>query len=103
MRLMPYVISVTAAVAITATTVSLSRYYNPYFMIGGVCMTVGAGLILHFGINTTTLVRVLYECVLGAGVGFMMLGNVMPCHTVVPEEDHSTAQALAFFSSMAGA
>lgn len=72
-------------------------------MIGGLCMPVGAGFILHFEMHTSTTTRVLFECILGAGVGLLILGNVMPCHTVVPEEDHSTTQALAFFCSMTGA
>ena len=72
-------------------------------MIGGLCMAVGAGFILHFNIDTSTTIRVLFECIFGAGIGFQILGNIMPCHTVVPEEDHSTTQALAFFCSMTGA
>lgn len=95
----------TVAVAIAGTTVTLCRYYNLYFIIGALLMTAGAEFILRLNINTSSAVCAIFECILGAGVGFLMLGNVMPCHTVVPEAEanHSTAQDLAFFYSMTGA
>lgn len=66
-------------------------------------MPVGAGFILEFNIDTSITIRVLFECILGVGVGFLILGNVMPCHTVIPEEDQAVTQAMSFFCSMAGA
>lgn len=103
MSLIPYVISVSVAVGITGTTVTFWRYYTPYFMIGGIGIATGAGLIFNIDVDTSTATRVVYECVLGAGVGLLMLANVMPCQTVVAMEHHSIAQSLAFFSSLLGA
>ena len=63
----------------------------------------GAGLILTFDVNSSLQERVDYELLLGLGVGFLMLANVAPCHTVLDEEHHSIAQGLSFLCSLLGA
>ena len=101
--MLPYILSVSAAAATTGIAVSKTRYYNPFFIIGGILFATGAGLILTFNTNSSVQTRVGYEILLGIGVGFLMLANVAPCQTALDEEDHSIALGLTFLCSLLGA
>jgi hypothetical protein len=101
--LLPYVLSASAAAATTGVAVSKVRYYNPFFIIGGIFFATGAGLILTFNVETSSQARIGYEIILGLGVGFLMLASVAPCQTSLDEEDHSIAQGLTFLCSLLGA
>jgi MFS transporter, DHA2 family, glioxin efflux transporter len=101
--LLPYVAAVSAGAVIVGVLVSFVQYYNAFFIVGGVCFALGSGLIFTLDDTTTTLQTALYESVLGFGAGFVMLGNVAPCHTELDEKDHSEANGFLFLSSLLGA
>lgn len=103
LNLLPYVVSVSLAAAITGVTVSFLRYYNPLFKLGSILFAIGAGLTITFNETTTLGVRIAYETIMGVGVGFLMLANVSPCQTFLDEKDHAVANGLTFFSSLLGA
>ncbi|CZR50329.1 uncharacterized protein PAC_00201 [Phialocephala subalpina] len=100
--LLPYAFAVSVGAVITGLGVSKVRYYNPFFIVGGLFFAVGAGLIRTFDATTATRTRVGYEIILGLGVGFLMLGNVSACQTSLEEEHHSVAQGLTLFCSLLG-
>lgn len=79
-----------------------ARYYNPFFLAGGVLFTVGMGLISKIDENIGTLHLVGLQIGTGIGVGILVLANVAPCNTDLAEKDHSIANGLAFFSSSLG-
>ena len=100
--MLPYALSVSVGAVITGLGVSKVRYYNPFFILGGLLFAVGAELIHTFDAETGVGTRIGYEVTLGLGVGFLMLGNVSACQTTLPEEDHSVAQGLTLFCSLLG-
>lgn len=102
-HLLPYVISVSIGAFLTAIGVSLIRYYNPLFILGGILFSIGAGLVMTFDAGTTWGHRIGYEALMGLGVGFLALANVTPCQTYLDEKDHPVANGLTFFSSLLGA
>jgi len=100
--LLPYVLAVSVAAATTGIAVSKVRYYNPFFIAGGIFFFAGAALIFTFAVNTPERIMIGYEIVLGFGVGFLMLANVAPCQTSLREEHHSVAQGLLLLFSLLG-
>lgn len=101
--LLPYIIMVSIASVIVGVGVSFVHYYNPFFITGGVIFALGSGLIFTFDDETTPLKRAICESVLGIGTGFILLGNVAPCHIQLDEKDHSEATGFLFLSSLLGA
>lgn len=87
---------------VTGVAVPFVRYYNPFFLLGGVCFSVGAGFILTFNEETSLVMKIGYEGLLGFGVGFLMLANLAPCHILLDEKDHSIANGLTFLCSLLG-
>jgi hypothetical protein len=79
------------------------RYYNPFFMLGAVLFSVGAGLVYTLDANASGIERAIFQAVLGTGVGMLTLANVAPCHIQLDEKDHSVANELTFLSSLTGA
>lgn len=100
--LLPYVVSATVASGIIAFCVPKARYYNPFFLAGGVLFSVGMGLISRVSEGIGSLHLAGLQVVSGIGVGILVLANVAPCHTDLPEKDHAIANGLAFFSSSLG-
>jgi MFS transporter, DHA2 family, glioxin efflux transporter len=97
------VVSVSIAACITGVAVSWIRYYNPMFLVGGICFSTGAGLLLTMDANTPLSTRIGFQALMGLGVGFVALANVAPCQTYLDEKDHSVANGLTFFFSLLGA
>lgn len=100
--LLPYVVSATVASGVIAFVVPRARYYNPFFLAGGVLFSVGMGLISKVDVNISTIHLAGLQIISGIGVGILVLANVAPCHTDLPEKDHAIANGLAFFCSSLG-
>ncbi|OCK77070.1 MFS general substrate transporter [Lepidopterella palustris CBS 459.81] len=103
-HLLPYVLGTCIGSTIAAVGVFKIRYYNPFFIVGGACIVAGSALITFtFTIDTTITKWFSYEILLGIGVGFCIIANVVPGQTLLREEYHSIANGLTFLSSMLGA
>lgn len=101
-HLLPYVVSATIGSCLTAVCVPRARYYNPFFVIGGVLFVVGSALTSRIDQNVGALYLSGLQAITGFGVGILVLANVVPCHIDLPEKDHSLANGLAFFLSSLG-
>ncbi|CAN8097829.1 unnamed protein product [Discula destructiva] len=101
-NLLPYVISATIASGLTAFIVPRARYYNPFFLIGGIMFVIGMGFISKIDQHITRAMNSGLQVVTGVGVGILVLANVAPCHIDLPEKDHAIANGLAFFASSLG-
>ncbi|KAH8880114.1 MFS general substrate transporter [Thozetella sp. PMI_491] len=103
LSLLPYVIAVSLAAILVGVAVSYVHYYNPFFTVGGVVFVVGSFFVSSINATTSPVSRALFEATLGAGVGFITLANVAPCHIQLDEKDHAIANGLLFMSSLLGA
>ncbi|KAF2490206.1 MFS general substrate transporter [Lophium mytilinum] len=102
-RLLPYVLGTCVGSTIAAVGVFKVRFYNPFFMVGGMCLIAASALVTFtFTIDTSLLKVFPYEVLLGLGVGFCIIANVVPGQTLLREEFHSIANGLTFLSSMLG-
>ncbi|KAF1981617.1 MFS general substrate transporter [Aulographum hederae CBS 113979] len=102
-RLLPYVLSVSIGAGVVAVLVAKVRYYNPFFAIGAVFFAVGAGLVSTIDADVSPPKWIGYQIILGLGVGFVLLANVVPGQTTLAEKYHSVANGLTFLCSMLGA
>jgi len=102
-RLLPYVLGTCVGSTVAAVGVFKIRFYNPFFMVGGMCLTAASALITFtFTIDTPLSKWFSYEVLLGLGVGFCIIANVVPGQTLLREEYHSISNGLTFLSSMLG-
>lgn len=101
--MLPYVISATVAAGITSFGATILRYYNPFFISGGILFTVGLGFVSQIDETLTEGTKFSYEILVGTGVGLMVLGNVAPCHIDLPEKDHAVASGITGLGGALGA
>jgi len=102
-RLLPYVLGTCVGSTVAAVGVFKVRFYNPFFMVGGMCLIAASALVTFtFTIDTPMAKWFGYEVLLGLGVGFCIIANVVPGQTLLREEYHSIANGLTFLSSMLG-
>ncbi|KAJ4390533.1 hypothetical protein N0V93_004129 [Gnomoniopsis smithogilvyi] len=102
-HMLPYVISATVTAAITSLGATIIRLYNPFFITGGVLFSVGLGLISHMNENVVQVTKFGYEVLVGSGVGLMVMANISPCHTDLPEKDHAIANGVTGLGGALGA
>lgn len=53
-------------------------------------MAAVAEFVLYSNLDKSMKIPIVFECILGAEVGFLILGNITPGHTVIPEKYNST-------------
>lgn len=79
-HMLPYVISATVTAGITSLGSTISRYYNPFFLLGGMLLSTGLGLISQVDSAIAQWTKFGIEILVGSGVGFMVLGTVASQH-----------------------
>ena len=101
-RLLPYLLSVTAAELVTGISVSKFGVYQPFMVFGTAIFTVASSLFCTLQVDTTTAGLVKYQIL--AGVGFGSSLNI--CETVVranvQDKDIPIAGALTGFAPFFG-
>lgn len=103
-NLLPYLLSATIAAGITTACASTKvKYYNPFFMVGGSCFTIGMGLVSGMGENIAPITKFGYEILVGVGVGMMVLSNIAPIHIDIEDKDHALASGVTGLGGALGA
>jgi hypothetical protein len=101
-RLLPYLLSVTAAELVTGTNVSMFGVYLPFMVFGTAIYTVASGLLCTLQVDSATARLVGYQILAGAGFGSSL--NI--CATVVranvQDKDIPIAGALSAFAPFFG-
>ncbi|TPX10948.1 uncharacterized protein E0L32_008154 [Thyridium curvatum] len=101
-HLLPMVLSMVVASITTGILVSRIGYYTP-FMIGGVClMSVGAGLITTFDVDTPAARWIGYQVLYGWGLGSSFQAPNLAAQTVLPQRDVPVGTALMLFAQLLG-
>lgn len=102
-HLLPYVISASIAAGVTSFGATKTRYYNPFFILGGALFTIGMGFVSRIDDTLTQHAKFSYEVLVGTGVGLTVLGNIAPCHIDLPEKDHAIGNGLTGLGGALGA
>lgn len=94
----PLVIGSVLGGAITFRT----GYYTPPMIVGCMILSVGAGLLTTWTVNTRRAEWIGYQVLFGFGLGLGMQQSNMAIQTVLPRKDVSTGVALVFFGQALG-
>lgn len=78
-------------------------YYTPLAIIGSCVMSVGAGLLTTFQVNTSEGKWIGYQILYGIGVGSCFQVPNLAVQTVLPKVDVPMGLALMLFSQLLGA
>jgi hypothetical protein len=77
-------------------------YYTLPMIVGSFILTVGAGLLTTWSVNTKQAEWIGYQVIFGFGLGLGMQQGNMAIQTVLPKKDVSTGTALVFFGQSLG-
>ncbi|KAI5811474.1 major facilitator superfamily domain-containing protein [Peziza echinospora] len=103
-RNIPLVLGVTFLSVIGGIGMTIIGQYVPFVMAGGVLMSIGAGLITTFKVDTPSSQWIGYQILAGAGVGLMIQVPMIAAQTVLKMEDVPTGvAAIVFAQSLGGA
>jgi hypothetical protein len=77
-------------------------YYTPFMLLSSVLMTVGAGLLTTFEVDTNSAKWIGYQFIFGAGVGFGMQQPLIAVQTTLAKDDIAIGTAIIMFSQTLG-
>ncbi|KAJ5697000.1 MFS general substrate transporter [Penicillium majusculum] len=102
-RLLPMMISMVIGSIGGGITNSKIGYYTPLAIIGSCIMSVGAGLLTTFQVDTSEGKWIGYQIVYGIGLGLCFQVPNIAAQTVLPKPDVPSGLALMIFGQMIGA
>jgi hypothetical protein len=103
-QILPLMLSTVLSSILAGAAITFAGYYTPFLIGSTALMTIGAGLITTFDINTPFRKWFGYQIItgLGTGVGFQV--PLVAVQTVLPMEDIPQGTVLVmFFQSLGGA
>ena len=86
----------------TGVTVSALGYYTPFVYASSILMSIGAGLLATWHVNTGEGMWLGYQVVYGAGVGCGMQQSLIMAQTVLHKKDIPIGTAIMMFSQTLG-
>jgi hypothetical protein len=101
-RLLPLILVLLLSSIISGGTVSALGYYTPMLIACSVIMSVGAGLMTTFRVDTSKAIWIGYQIIFGFGIGLGQQQAGLAAQTVLPAVDVPTGVSLKFFGQMLG-
>jgi len=101
-RLLPLIFALLLSSIIAGGTVSALGYYTPMLIACSVIMSVGAGLMTTFRVDTSKAIWIGYQIIFGFGIGLGQQQAGLAAQTVLPAVDVPTGVSLKFFGQMLG-
>lgn len=102
-RVLPMMISMVVGSISGGITNSKIGYYTPLAIIGSCIMSVGAGLLTTFQVDTGEGKWISYQIVYGIGLGLCFQVPNLAAQTVLPKPDVPSGLALMLFGQLIGA
>lgn len=103
-KLLPLLLATVLTSVLSGALITGIGYYNPVVLPSMVLLTVGAGMITTFGLDSPTPVWLGYQVLTGLGVGVGFQLGVLVVQNVLPRGDIPVATAcVQFFQSLGGA
>ncbi|KAL0932883.1 efflux pump antibiotic resistance [Colletotrichum truncatum] len=98
--LLPFILSNTGLAAGTGVFVQRTGKYIPAVYLGLVLMTLGTGLLINLDVETNWPKIVIYQLLVGAGVGLNFEGPLLALQASLDARDVATATATMGFTRM---
>ncbi|KAH6640590.1 major facilitator superfamily domain-containing protein [Chaetomium tenue] len=103
-KLLPMLIAVVITSVAAGGLITAVGYYNPFVLPSMVLLTVGAGMITTFSLDSPLRIWFGYQVIAGLGIGVGFQTGVLVVQNSVPHEWIPQATAcVQFFQSMGGA
>lgn len=99
---LPMVLSLVIVSVVAGGVVTVVGQYVPFIYASVVCMSVGAGLLTTFKVDTAHPAWIGYQVLFGAGVGLGMQQTLMAVQTCLPPRDVAIGTAIIMFSQTLG-
>lgn len=101
---LPLVLGVVVLSIVAGGAVTSLGYYTPFCLASSVLMSIGAGLMTTFTVNTGHPMWIGYQFLFGAGVGLGMQQPLIAVQAVLPAADVPIGTAIIMFAqTLAGA
>lgn len=101
-RLLPMVLPMVVSSITTGILISKVGYYTPFMLGGIVLLSIGAGLLTTFQVNTDQGRWIGYQVIYGFGMGLTFQAPNLAAQTVLPNHDVPIGTSLMFFSQLLG-
>lgn len=96
------ILGLTIAIIFAGAMTTMTGYYMPYMVLGGVLMSIGAGLTTTFN-TTTSLARIiLIQAIFGLGCGFAWQQPYIAVQASTPASDVPSAIVVLTFGQLLG-
>jgi len=102
-NMLSMILGMVIAVIASGGLVSAIGYYTPFMIVGTCFMSVGAGLLTTFDVDTSAALRIVYPAIFGLGVGLAFQQPVIAAQTVLPPEDIPLGTTVIVFGQSLGA
>nr|POE56465.1 efflux pump roqt [Quercus suber] len=102
-RLLPLMLAMVLGSMGGGFTTTKIGYYNPYAIIGTCIMSVGAGLMTTFNVNTSEGIWIGYQILFGFGLGLCFQTPNLAVQNTLPKQDVPVGLALMLFGQLLGA
>ncbi|KAJ5898342.1 hypothetical protein N7504_008630 [Penicillium tannophilum] len=96
------ILGLTIAIIFAGAMTTMTGYYMPYMVLGGVLMSIGAGLTTTFN-TTTSLARIIsIQAIFGLGCGFAWQQPYIAVQASTPASDVPSAIVVLTFGQLLG-
>ena len=99
---LPVILSLVIVSIIAGGAITKIGYYTPFVIGSAVLMSIGAGLLATFKVDTNHSAWIGYQVLYGLGVGMGMQQTLIAVQTVLPKADVPIGTAVAMFSQTLG-
>lgn len=99
---LPMVMGLVVVSIVAGGLITVVGYYTPFIYASVVLMTIGAGLITTFKVDTGHPKWIGYQVLFGAGVGLGMQQPLIAVQTALPHRDIPIGTAIIMFSQTFG-
>jgi EmrB/QacA subfamily drug resistance transporter len=99
---LPAILGLVIISILSGGLVTYIGYYTPFMLLSSVLMTIGAGLLTTFEVDTNSPKWIGYQFLFGAGVGFGMQQPLIAVQTALPKDDVPIGTAIIMFSQTLG-
>ncbi|KAH7062488.1 major facilitator superfamily domain-containing protein [Macrophomina phaseolina] len=99
---LPMVLGLVVISMLAGVSVSIIGYYVPFMIISSIFMSVGAGLLTTFEVDTNHPRWIGFQFIFGAGVGFGMQQPLIAVQAALPTADIPIGTAIMMFTQTLG-
>lgn len=101
-RNLPMILSLVLASIVSGGSITALGYYTPFVYVSTVLMSIGAGLISTWKVDTGSAKWIGYQIVFGLGIGCGMQQPLIAAQTVLPLKDVPIGTSIINFSLTLG-